>query len=65
MVDESRLMQLEAAQTAAQAAMLAEMEVIRRQKASAEKHANGLERQVGCPFFSFERKEDHGFWMPC
>lgn len=47
MVDESHLREREAAQTAAQAAMIAEMEVIRRQKSSAEERVAGLEAQVG------------------
>ncbi|KAK9829628.1 hypothetical protein WJX72_006968 [[Myrmecia] bisecta] len=46
-VEASKVIQLEAAQAAAQAALMAEMALLRRQKGAAEEHAAGLEGQVG------------------
>ena len=46
-VDASRVAELEAAQAAAQAALMEEMELLRRQKQSSEGHAQELDEQVG------------------
>ena len=43
--------ELEAAQAAAQAALLAEMDLLRRQKAAAEEQARRLETQARSPKF--------------
>ena len=45
-VDVSKVAELEAAQAAAQGALLAEMDLLRRQKAAAEEQARRLETQV-------------------
>ena len=45
-VDAGRVAELEAAQAAAQGALLAEMDLLRRQKAAAEEQARRLETQV-------------------
>ena len=42
----AKVAQLEAAQAAAQEALMAEMELLRRQKHGAEQHARDLEEQV-------------------
>lgn len=46
-VEAARVAELEAAQAAAQAALMAELELLRRQKHGAEQHARDLEEQVG------------------
>ena len=45
-VEAARVAELEAAQAAAQAALMAEMDLLRRQKHGAEQHARDLEDQV-------------------
>ncbi len=45
-VEAARVAELEAAQAAAQAALMAEMELLRRQKHGAEQQARDLEDQV-------------------
>ena len=45
-VEAAKVAQLEAAQAAAQEALMAEMELLRRQKHGAEQHARDLEEQV-------------------
>lgn len=45
-VEAARVAELEAAQAAAQAALMAEMDLLRRQKHGAEQHARDLEEQV-------------------
>ena len=45
-VDAGKVAELEAAQAAAQGALLAEMELLRRQKAAAEEQARRMETQV-------------------
>lgn len=45
-MDSGKVAELEAAQAAAQAALLAEMDLLRRQKAAAEEQARRLETQV-------------------
>ena len=45
-VEAARVAELEAAQAAAQAALMAELELLRRQKHGAEQHARDLEEQV-------------------
>ena len=45
-LDSSRVAELEAAQAAAQAALMEEMELLRRQKQSSEGHALELDQQV-------------------
>ncbi len=45
-VEAARVAELEAAQAAAQAALMAEMELLRRQKHGAEQHARDLEDQA-------------------
>ena len=45
-VDAGRVAELEAAQAAAQGALLAEMDLLRRQKAAAEEQARRLETQA-------------------
>lgn len=47
-VEAARVAELEAAQAAAQAALMAEMDLLRRQKHGAEQHSRDLEEQV-CP----------------
>ena len=45
-VEAARVAELEAAQSAAQAALMAEMELLRRQKAAAEEHSRRMEASV-------------------
>lgn len=45
-VEAARVAELEAAQAAAQAALMAEMDLLRRQKHGAEQHARDLEEQA-------------------
>lgn len=45
-VEAARVAELEAAQAAAQAALMAEMDLLRRQKHGAEQHSRDLEEQV-------------------
>jgi hypothetical protein len=45
-VEASKLAELESAQAAAQAALMAELDLLRRQKATAEEHSRRLETQV-------------------
>ena len=50
-VEAARVAELEAAQAAAQAALMAEMDLLRRQKHGAEQHARDLEEQVSLDWF--------------
>lgn len=50
-VEAARVAELEAAQAAAQAALMAEMDLLRRQKHGAEQHARDLEEQVSIQEF--------------
>lgn len=49
-VEAARVAELEAAQAAAQAALMVEMDLLRRQKHGAEQHARDLEEQVSLEF---------------
>ena len=48
-VEATRVAELEAAQGAAQAALMAEMALLRRQKAAAEEHSRRMEASVRPP----------------
>ena len=54
-VEAARVAELEAAQAAAQAALMAEMDLLRRQKHGAEQHARDLEEQVSLQEFAQDR----------
>jgi len=49
-VDAGKVAELEAAQAAAQGALLAEMDLLRRQKAAAEEQARRMETQACFPY---------------
>jgi len=59
-VEAARLAELEAAQGAAQAALMAEMALLRRQKAAAEEHSRRLEASVRARLGVSRPAEQHG-----